>query len=60
MATKLGRVVRYNEELPCINSQDRLITWSIVRQDGDLPLGVSTHKVKQPFTDVVTRGRLTN
>ena len=28
MATKSGRVVTYNDELPSINSHDPLITWS--------------------------------
>ena len=27
-ATKPGRVVTYNEDLPSVNSQDPLITWS--------------------------------
>ena len=28
MAIKPGRVVKYNEELPSMNSHDPLITWS--------------------------------
>ena len=28
MATKLGRVVQYKEELPAIKSQNLFITWS--------------------------------
>ena len=28
VSTELGRVTTYHEELPSINSQDSLITWS--------------------------------
>ena len=60
MATKHGRLVTYNEELPSKKLQDPLITCSckVTRQIKYVMFllpWATIHKIKQPFKQVLTR-----